>query len=182
MARSALPDGETAMHRLRPAIEATARMAQSEEYMKHVANLGPWSRELAAHMSEGDRASMLVPAAFDGAEGTREGKPANGWVLTLQDRAVFVWWTGLIRIKDYDAVVPYASITSTERDWKPATTFCVTLPLLRVHAEQTWTIEFPNCFGAEALVPHFHLPGVMAGAITFEFEDEDPSPGQDPTT
>lgn len=121
---------------LKPVAIATANLVGSQPAATLLnLSMKQYGLRILEHLSEGDKSGIFVAVEF-----AEAGKDLDGGILTLQDRAIFAWSTGTFRIKTFDAVVPYASITSVEEAIRPRTRTCVALSTVRVSAARDWTI------------------------------------------
>jgi hypothetical protein len=148
---------------LKPAVVATHGLVGSEPCPKllHLA-MKMYGLEMLAHLSESDRPGIFVPVDF-----VQDGKDLAGCVLTLQDRAIFAWHTGTFRIKNFETVVPYSTVTHVEEGTRPGTRNCVALSTLRVSAERDWTLVFNHVLiGATIPLPTL-LADTLQGSITY---------------
>lgn len=112
-------------------------------------------REMTAHLRPDDKPSFFVPALFE-----IDGKKLSGAVLTLEDRAVFAWTVGTFRVKNFEAVVPYASIklVNVEEASSPGRLVVRT-------DERIWTLVVPNDYdGGRDIVPMLHA--ALTGAVS----------------
>lgn len=60
---------------------------------------------MLAHLSSEDQAGLFMPVDI-----RVGGKWESGCVLTLQDRAVLAWFTGTLKTKAFELVVPYEGV------------------------------------------------------------------------
>lgn len=121
--------------------------------------------EIERHLQATDKPGLFAPVFF-----ARDDKEQPGCVLTLEDRAIFAWITGTFRVKNFEAVVPYSTIKQTDADTKSATRGSGGLDVLRVEADDNWTIVFPNICGDGMNLPEI-LRGVLCGAVTLQHDD-----------
>lgn len=105
--------------------------------------------EMAKHVNEAETAGFFVPASFE-----QDGKELSGAILTLDDRAVFAWTVGTFRVRNFEAVVPYASINAVERTIRPGGKLTDDLERLSIRAERDWNVLVPNGYdGGKDIVP-----------------------------
>jgi hypothetical protein len=158
---------EVNMERLLPALEVTYSFARDDRYLKMVrANLGVCGNELLSHINDEDRVGFLAPVSFH-----ENGKDLDGCILTLDDRAVFAWWTGLLRVKNSEEVIRYDEITGVEKHTKPAGVMTAAVPTMVVHATRTWAVTFPNVYGEKPAVPML-VAGVLDGSVTPKYSED----------
>lgn len=60
---------------------------------------------ILAHLSSEDQAGLFMPVDI-----RVGGKWESGCVLTLQDRAVLAWFTGTLKTKAFELVIPYEGV------------------------------------------------------------------------
>jgi len=118
-------------------------------------------REVVAQVRPTDRTGLFVPVSF-----YINGKFEPGAVVTLEDRAIFAWVTGNIRIKNFEAVVPYNSVTAVKDSETEPTRTAPALPLITVTADNQWLLRIETT-EASPKIP-FLLGGVLTGASTFD--------------
>lgn len=73
--------------------------------------LGACGKAILAHVATGDEGGLFSPIEVE-----HEGKWRPGGVLTLQDRAVFGWWIGTFRVKNFEVVLEYSGISEVVRE------------------------------------------------------------------
>ena len=118
--------------------------------------------EIARHVRPDERPGMLVPVGFE-----ENGKLVTGALLALEERAIVGWTTGTLRIRNFEAVVPYDSVERCEvevhdgRDVLEMTT-----------QERVWSFVVYMEPDAPKLAPL--VQGVMEGWARFEYEDVEP--------
>lgn len=123
-------------------------------------------KEMLGHMNARDRAGLFVPVSFED-----NGKELSGAILTLGDRAIFAWITGTLRIKNYETVVPYASITHVESAIRAASRMSVEREILSVHADRHWTVLHSNIFEGGRPVAVF-LERMLNGSGAVEHNED----------
>lgn len=133
---------------------------------KHALNLT--GSEVAQHVNADD-----VPGLFSPVDVEMDGKDRLGAILTLEDRAIIAWTVGTFRMKNFEAVIPRASIDELELTTRPGGSMTKDRDLLRVRAgTQNWSLAFANVFeGGRSIAPF--LKGVLEGSIKPVFEDGD---------
>lgn len=100
-----------------------------------------------------------------------DGKDRGGAILALEDRAIIAWIVGL-RMKSHEAVLPYGSIKGIEQSTRPGRALSKPCDVLRIEADNNWTLVFANVFeGGRPIAPF--LKGVMDGAIKPVFDGGD---------
>ena len=101
------------------------------------------------------------------------GKWEDGCILTLQDRAVLAWFTGILRIKTFGRVIPFADIANvTETAVEPAR--------LHGHFSEMVTFSVESDPPVKIRVPRFKnssaldtmVKGILAGAVTFTYSGD----------
>lgn len=129
-----------------------------------VNSLGVNGTDILKHLRSDDRGGLFAPVSV-----LVDAKPLSGCVLTVEDRAILAWFTGVLRIKTFEAVVPFDTIVDVEESTTPARGLKLGAPVVTVRARQDWTLicdQFAD--GADRLARTLH--GVLAGYITFEYD------------
>jgi len=143
--------------------EFSADLANSDRFTKLVNALVPvCGKEIVSHIDPTDRGGLLVPISF-----LYQGKFEPGAVFTLEDRAIFAWLKGSLRIKNFEAVVPYASITNVEESMSEAKATRVSLPIIEVKADQDWTLRMDNILAEGSPKVHTLMANTLLGMISF---------------
>lgn len=122
---------------------------------------------IAKHLDADDRPGLFAPVMFE-----RGGKELSGCILTLQDRAIFAWFTGVIRRKNFEVVVRYDTIQSVEPGTKSGNLIGKSREMLTVVAEETWTVLFPPGISGKGMDLTEFVRGALTGAIEFQHSDE----------
>ncbi len=130
-----------------------------------VNRLRVFSKTILAHLSEDDRAGLFVPVKF-----ARDGKEHPGCILTLEDRAVFTWSTGTLRVRNFGAVIPYTTVRDIEEATDPVTIRSGSLGTIYMQAEEDWTVIVPNELDGEGMSVPALLKFVLYGAVSFEYD------------
>lgn len=86
-----------------------------------------------------DAPGVFAPVIF-----TVEGKHRGGCVLTVGDRAVFVWQAGRLRLKAATAVVPFDEVADSRISARASDDPSKPLVELVIVAAQTWTLAVPQ--------------------------------------
>lgn len=149
------------------AVDATLGFVDTQQFLRFLEMTVQLNGSaLLEQLRPEDRASLLVPVDF-----VIDGKPRQGSILLLQDRALFAWQVGTFRLQDFLVVVPYSSIERVATDTKPASTFSVALPIVRVSAGREWEIIINNvCLDGARMRLDNLLAGALDGSVTFDFD------------
>jgi len=145
------------------ALEATDNIVQSEEYPEEAKNrLQLLSRDaLQRELKASDQGEIFAPVWFE-----KDGKLLSGSVLTLQDRVIFGWITGIVRRKNFDAVVPRDSIRSIEEETERRRGLG-TISTLTVLADEDWKIIPVPLDGATMPLSEV-IRGVLEGWLSIQ--------------
>ena len=121
--------------------------------------------EISRRIEDGEDPGLFAPADI-----VIDGKDRVGAILTLADRLIVAWTVGTLRIKNFEAVVPYDSIQRVERMSRPGSAMSKEREVLEIVADSTWTVVFANVFeSGRSIVPF--LQGMIEGAIKPVFSD-----------
>ena len=105
-------------------------------------------RQILAHVDEQDEGGVYAPIQIES-----NGKWEPGGVLTLQDRAIFAWITGTLRVKNFEQVVRYDAVTDVVDEG--------TEPPTRLNPEKvTFTVhsDHPVVFKVLKVEDHHNVP------------------------
>ena len=122
--------------------------------------------EMARHVDPDEPAGLFAPLFVE-----RDSKEHPGAVLILRDRAVIAWAVGLVRVKNFEEVVPLRSIKRVERQKLPDSRLSGSRELLRVDADQHWTLIFSETHGPSIA---FLVGGLLDGSLKPIDADSDP--------
>lgn len=117
-------------------------------------------KKAAPHIRPDDEPGLFWPIVF-----LVNDKPeAKAGVLALKDRLIIMWTTGTFRSKDFQEVVPYASILSTTQTVRPPDSrISKELLRLRITAAQPHELLFlPETGGA---VVAQRIEGMISGTF-----------------
>lgn len=134
---------------------------------------GPFTKLAAAAFSATDTARVLradetAAACVAPASVEVDGKDRDGLILCLEDRAVIAWYTGLLRVKSFQAEVPYASVTSTETgSVRGQQTLAITV------GSQTWQLTLDAIHLADMSKLRDIIEGILAGSVEVGYEQDD---------
>jgi hypothetical protein len=118
--------------------EAAISYVGSRQFEKlAVAALNLCGAEVAVHLRADDTPGLFVPLEIEA-----DGKERIGAVLALTDRAILAWTIGTLRIKNFEAIVPYGSIEHIDLSTRPYSRLSGSRDVLRVDAAQSWTLVF----------------------------------------
>lgn len=141
----------------------TSNLGQHETFAKLITlALKMCGLSLVTYIDEEDNSGLFIPVGV-----FVHGKWEHGCILTLQDRAVIAWWTGVFRIKHFFQVVPYETITGVSTgEIIPATKLKPEKVTLEIEAERDVVIRLMRLTeGAD--IP-FMVESVLLGAMTFD--------------
>jgi hypothetical protein len=152
---------------LKEAAIVTAAKAGTDRCVKMVENsLKLCGKAILPYIHRGDESGLFVPLLVK-----HQGKEQPGCILTLSDRAVLAWITGTFRVKNFEAVIPYSSIEWIEAEAEPASRTSAARDVLRILAEDEWTIILQNIFGDGMNIPAV-LHGVLSGSVELRRQSE----------
>jgi hypothetical protein len=133
-------------------------------------------RDLAQQLRPGDRPSILLVCGVE----VDGGKDNPGAVLYLEDRIVVCWMKGTFRPKTEMRVVPLADVVGLTRTTRTGN---------RLTGDRT-LLSFRSAQGATTLVLYapkmedravFTAEGILSGAITFTWSEDEETPAPEPT-
>jgi hypothetical protein len=111
--------------------------------------------EAISHLQSDD-----VPGLFAALVFLFDGKVRTGGVLTVADRAIFVWEQGRLRVKLGAEVVPFSTVTVVKYGTEQVEDFDKPLDTLEFQAAKHWRIAVPASSGEKPkLFPH--LAGIL---------------------
>ncbi|MBJ7330189.1 MAG: hypothetical protein JHC95_09850 [Solirubrobacteraceae bacterium] len=120
---------------------------------------------LVRQLHADDRPGLFSPVAV-----TVDGKEQIGGIIALETRAVIGWTTGMFRIKNHEAPLHYADITTVTRRELPATRSVPSREVLSIAADRSWTLTFAAVFdGGTSIVPF--IEGVLDGSVKPVFDE-----------
>jgi hypothetical protein len=152
--------------------EAAADTVGTAEFAKltrYALNL--MGAEMARHVNTTDHPGVLSPVDV-----VQDGRDRTGAILVLADRAIIAWTVGMVRIENFEAVVPHRSIQRVERRARPAGAMSKEREVLLIKAARTWTLVFANVFERGRSVVPF-LAGFIEGWLRPVYEGEEPDAG-----
>ena len=147
---------------------AAANTVGTEDFTKLTKNaLNLTGSGVARHVSATDGPGLFSPANL-----IKDGKDRLAAILALEDRAIIGWTVGTFRMKNFETVIPYASISSLDLGTRTGGSMTKDRETLTITADgTTWELIFANVFdGGRSIAPF--LIGVMDGSIRPVFEAE----------
>lgn len=148
-------------------LDSVVSESELEFFAKYSASLiNTCGKDVIAGIAPSDRPGVFVPIDV-----WTDGKWELGCILTLQDRAMVVWYTGTFRTRTFTQVVLYQGISNvTEAAIEPAKGHrqISERVTLRVEGEQPITMRVPRFKNSSVL--DMMVRGALLGTVTFAHE------------
>lgn len=147
------------------AASLTVAQVDHERFQAYVeAAMQLMGKGIASHLVSSDQPGLYMPL-----ETYQGGKWVGGSILMLQDRAILAWSVGVLRVRRFEHVIAYDSVTNVDDvEVHPATSVAPEKVTLKIEGEQRILVRVMRLPGSLDLPIALQL--TLLGAMKFDRE------------